>query len=101
MPAKKENKPQGPTTLWLLELIEEYLTINDMDNDGNTFGWLVAQDRTLVQRLRDGGDISITRMDDVLAFMQRPIQSYRTSARLGTRTLKTLKPLTIQPRSIL
>lgn len=100
MPAKREDSEQGPTVLWLLGLIEEYLTINDMDNDGNTFGWLVAKDRTLVQRLRDGGDISITRMDDVLSFMQRPIQSYRTSARTGSRTLKTLKPLTIEPRSI-
>lgn len=100
MPIQKADKKQGKTTLWLLEQIEEFLTINDMDNDGNTFGWLVSKDRTLVQRLRDGGDIAIGKMDDALAFMQRPDTVYRTTTVEGT-VKKTLKPLTIKPRSIL
>lgn len=101
MPIQKADRKQGKTTLWLLTLIEEFLTINDMDNDGNTLGWLIAKDRTLVQRLRDGGDISITRMDDVLAFMQMPVNNYRTSSMRGNPTWKTLKPLTIEPRSLI
>jgi hypothetical protein len=100
MPIRKLDKPQGPTTVWLLGLIEEYLTINEMDNDGQTFGWLSTKDITMVQRLRDGGDITLTKMDEVLAFMQLPVNSYRTSARTGAREIKTLKPLTIKPRSI-
>lgn len=100
MPIKNLDKPQSPIILWLLGLIEDYLTLNEMDNDGHTFGWLVAKDRTMVQRLRDGGDITVTKMDDVLAFMQCPANSYRTSASTGARTIKPLKPLTIKPRSI-
>lgn len=100
MPLKKLDKPQGATAVWLLEQIESYLELNAMDNDGETFGWLVAKDKTMVQRLRDGGDITTGKMDDALAFMRMPINSYRTSARTGARTIKTLKPLNIQPRSL-
>lgn len=100
MPRQKADAKQGPTVLWLLEQIEEFLSVNDMENDGNTFGWLVSKDRTLVTRLRDGGDISITKMDDVIAFMRCPDRVYRTETREGLVVKKTLKPLTIKPRSL-
>lgn len=100
MPIRKDNARQGPTSQWLLGLIEEFLTINNMDNDGNYFGWLVNKDRTLVQRLRDGGDVSITRMDDILAFMQYPATFRRTSAGLGPVNFRILKPLIIKPKEI-
>lgn len=101
MPRQKADNKQGKTILWLLEQIEEFLTLNDMANDGNTFGWLVSKDATLVQRLRDGGDISTSKMDDVIAFMQRPDNVYRTQTAEGTQVKKILTPLTMKPRSIL
>lgn len=100
MPRQKADNKQGPTVLWLLAQIEEFLSVNDMDNDGNTFGWLVSKDRTLVTRLRDGGDISITKMDDVLAFMRCPDRVYRTTTSEGLVVNKTLKPLTIKPKEL-
>lgn len=100
MPIQKTDRKQGPTVLWLLEHIEEFLSVNDMENDGNTFGWLVTKDRTLVTRLRDGGDISVTRMDMVLAFMRCPDKVYRTEASDGSVVKKTLKPLTIKPKEL-
>lgn len=100
MPAKKIDTEQGKTTLWLLELIEEFLTINEMDNDGNAFGWQAIKDRTVVTRLRDGGDVSLTKMDDILAFMQSPAQIYSTRPGGGLAIKKTLKPLTIQPKEL-
>lgn len=104
MPAKTDDAKQGPTAKWLLELIEEFMTINGMDNDGNRFGWLFCGDRTLVQRLRDGGDITTTRMDDAIAFMRNPVNFYRrptpTSSACKSQVIPTaLKPLTIKPRS--
>lgn len=100
MPRQKADAKQGPTTLWLLGLIEEFLTINDMENDGNSFGWLVSEDRTLVTRLRDGGDISITKMDDALAFMRSPVSVYRTKTSEGLVITKTLKPLTFKQKEL-
>lgn len=99
MPIKRLDKEQGPTAVWLVGLIEDYLTLNEMENDGHTFGWLVAKDRTMVQRLRDGGDITITRMDDIIAFMLRPETTYRAKTSEGL-VWKTLKPLIFKPRSI-
>lgn len=98
MPIKNPDKPQGPTTLWLVGLIEEYLTINDMDNDGYTFGWLAAKDQKLVERLRDGGDLTLTKMDELIAFMRNP-HDYRARTS-GGLVWKSLKPLTIEPRSL-
>lgn len=100
MPIKNLDKPQGPTAQWLLGVIEEYLEYNDMENDGRTFGWLVSKDRTMVQRLRDGGDIGLTKMDDILAFMQRPQSVYRAKTSEGLVVWKPLKPLNIKPRSL-
>jgi hypothetical protein len=100
MPRKKAGEVQSDLTLWLLGLIEEYLTLNDMDNDGNTFGWLSIGDVSVVQRLRDGGDVTIGKMVKIFAFMQRPVNSYLTSARTGERVTKTLKPLTIKPKEL-
>lgn len=99
MPRRKEDFQQGPTTLWLLDQLEKYLEFNDMDNDGCSLSRLIADDRSLIQRLRDGGDISITKMDDALAFMQGShVVRIKTSEGL-VETL-TLKPFTIEPRSI-
>lgn len=70
---KNLDKEQGSTAQWLLGVIDQFLDHNDMAPDGCTFGWYVAQDRMLVQRLRDGGDVTLTRMDDILAFMQDPV----------------------------
>lgn len=98
MPTKYERR-QGATILWLLDLIEEFLTLNEMDNDGNSFGWLSSKDRTMVQRLRDGGDITTTRMDDVLAFIKCP-GNHRTATREGLVSMKALKPLIIEPKEL-
>ena len=99
MPKVKDNAHQGPTVLWLLDLIEEFLTINEMDNDGERLGGIVFNDRTLVCRLRNGADLYVTRMDDLLAFMKNPDRSIRVETGEGT-VLKPLKPLNIKPRSI-
>ena len=100
MPAKKIDAQQGPTAKWLLDQIEEFLTINEMENDGCTFGWLLCRDRTLVQRLRDGGDVTLTRMDGAVAFMRNPVSGYRTYAKHGQRTIKALRPLNIKPKEL-
>ena len=98
MPAKYERR-QGATTQWLLGLIEEFLTINNIENDGNYFGWALCKDRTLVQRLREEGDITITRMDDALAFMQNPVGYTRVMTSEGWVKVP-LKPLTIKTKEL-
>lgn len=103
MPAKRPDTVQGPTAKWLLGLIEDFLTANEMDNDGCHFGWILCGDRTLVQRLRDGGDVSTTRLDEAIAFMRNPVNFYRRPTPTASKSLvipKALKPLTIEPRSI-
>lgn len=86
---RKLDRPQGQTAVWLLEQIENFIELNNLDNDGNSFGWYVAKDRAIVQRLRDGGDVTITRMDDILAFMQNPPVSDRRAL---------MKPMKIKRR---
>lgn len=77
----------GQTVEWLLEQIEEFLTINYMQNDGYMFGWHATKDGSLVTRLRDGGDVTTKKMDHLLAFMQNPDKA-------------NLKPLTIKGRKL-
>lgn len=89
-----------PLTEWLLEQIEEFLTINDMDNDGAQFGWLVMHDWKLVTRLRDGKDISVRIFEDVLAFMQKPVTVIPRGNRKGELKPLDLKPITIKRRMI-
>jgi hypothetical protein len=93
-----ENTPT--LTDWLLEHIEEFLTINDMDNDGCAFGWYVMQDRNLVTRLRDGKDISLRIFEDVLAFMQKPVTVIPRGNRKGELKPLNLKPLNIKRRTL-
>lgn len=100
MPIKKTEKVQGPTVRWLLSQIELFLELNEMENDGNNFGWMLCKDGTLVQRLRDGGDINVSRMDEALAFMQNPGRNIRATTSEGLVFMKPLKPLTIKSRSI-
>lgn len=91
MPVKSDA--QGPTALQLLVDIEDFISVNDMDNDGNYFGWLAIKDRTVVQRLRDGGDVSTTKMDAIYDFMQNPADHYRAKASIrGLAKIKALKP---------
>lgn len=82
----KQDRVQGPTAKWLLEVIEEFLTVNSLDNDGCSFGWMMSKDRTIVQRLRDGGDVTTSKMDEILAFIQCPPSS--------------LEPITIEPKEL-
>ena len=100
MPIKKTDRVQGTTILWLLDQIERFLELNELENDGNAFGWMLCKDRTLVQRLRDGGDINVTRMDEALAFMKNPDRSVRSSTREGLVMMKALKPLNIEPKEL-
>lgn len=98
MPAKKDE--QGKTALWLMALIEDFLTINGMENDGNSFGWLALKDRTLVERMRGGGDLSTTKMDKVIAFLRNPDRTYKTVDSEGAVVMKTLRPLTFNPKEL-
>lgn len=99
MPAKPFS--QGETAKQLLVDIEDFMTINDMDNDGNYFGWLAIKDRTMVQRLRDGGDVSTTKMDEIYTFMQNPVAHYRAKASIrGLERIKALKPFNQQPKEL-
>lgn len=86
----KQDRVQGQTAQWLLEVIEVFLTVNNLDNDGCSFGWVLSKDRTLVQRLRDGGDVTTSKMDEILAYMQDP----------GMVNKVPLKPITIQPKEL-
>lgn len=89
-----------PMTPWLLDLIEQFLTINDMDNDGNAFGWYVMHDKDLVTRLRDGKDVSVRIMEASLSFMQNPVTVIPRGNRKGETRPLPLKPLVIKPRSL-
>ena len=96
----KENRIQGPTAQWLLGLIEEYLTINDLDNDGCLFGWALSKDRSLVERLRDGGDVTTSKMDEILAFMQKSGNVTQTGVKNGAIRKIALKPLSIKTKEL-
>jgi hypothetical protein len=96
----KENRVQGPTAIWLLEQIEEFLTINELDNDGCLFGWHLSKDRSLVERLRDGGDVTTSKMDEILAFLQGPVKVIKTGSRHGDIREIHLRPLKIKPKEL-
>jgi hypothetical protein len=96
----KQDRVQGPTAQWLLEIIEEFLTLNELDNDGCLFGWVLSKDRTLVQRLRDGGDVTTSKMDEILAFVQNPVSFASTGVRKGLVRNIPLKPITIKPKEL-
>lgn len=96
----KQDRVQGPTAQWLLEVIEEFLTLNELDNDGCLFGWVLSKDRTLVQRLRDGGDVTTSKMDEILAFVQNPVSFASTGVRKGLVRNIPLKPITIKPKEL-
>ena len=96
----KEERIQGPTTVWLLEQIEEFLTVNQMDNDGCLFGWVLSKDRSLVTRLRDGGDVTVSKMDEILAFLENPVRVVQTGARSGSITKLELQPINIKRREL-
>ena len=96
----KENRVQGPTCVWLLDQIERFFTINKLDNDGCLFGWHLCRDRSLVERLRDGGDVTTSKMDEILAFMQDPVRVIRTGSRGGDIRQFTLKPMKIKPKEL-
>lgn len=96
----KENRIQGPTAVWLLSEIEMFLTLNNLDNDGCLFGWHLSKDRSLVQRLRDGGDVTTSKMDEILAFMQNPVKIIQTGSRRGKIEQIRLRPLIVQPKEL-
>jgi hypothetical protein len=91
-----QNTRTCSTVSWLLAEIENFLTINSMENDGCAFGWYIMRDRSLVSRLRDGGDVTTKKMDDILAFMLNPV----TTTRSGEPKKLNLKPLTITRRQL-
>lgn len=96
----KQDRVQGPTAQWLLEVIEEFLTVNELDNDGCLFGWVLSKDRTLVQRLRDGGDVTTSKMDEILAFVQNPVSFAQTGVRKGLVRNIPLKPIIVKPKEL-
>lgn len=96
----KQDRVQGPTAQWLLEIIEDFLTLNELDNDGCLFGWVLSKDRTLVQRLRDGGDVTTSKMDEILVFVQNPVSFAQTGVRKGRVRNIPLKPITIKPKEL-
>lgn len=92
----------APQTLtqWLLEHIHAFMDLNDMDVEGNQFGWYVMHDKDLVTRLRDGKDVSVRIMEASLSFMQNPVTVIPRGNRKGETRPLPLKPLIIKPRSI-
>jgi|GEM_PF-5495553 len=82
-----------PLTDWLMDLIEQFLTINVMENDGCVFGWYIMRDRSLVTRLREGGDLTTRKLETILSFMQNPI--------MYNGKKLDLKPLNIKRRELL
>ena len=92
MPTKLHE--QGPTAKRLLVDIENFMDLNDMDNDGNYFGWLAIKDRTMVQRLRDGGDVSTSKMDEIYSFIRNPADHYKARVRVrGLAKIEAFKPI--------
>lgn len=90
-----------PLIDWLLEQIELFLDLNDMEPDGCQFGYYIMNDRTLVSRIRDGGDVTTKNMECILTFMQTPATVIHRGNRKGElKPLTHLKPLNIQRRTI-
>lgn len=88
----KEDRQTGPTIEWLLSKIDAFMDINhDQAIDDVSFGWYADKDRTLVPRLRLGGDVTTSKMDKIITFMQNPVTSKRSGL--------TLKPITIKRRA--
>lgn len=88
------DRKQSELAAWLLARIEEFLDRSDMPADGCIFGWHVMKDRSLVTRLRDGGDITTSKLEAITAFMQNPADFNETFARKYR-----LKPLNIKRRT--
>lgn len=89
---EKTEQRENTTAEWLLGQIEAFLDLNDMDANGCNLGWYVMRDRSLVTRLRDGGDLTTRKMELVLAFIQNPVD-YR-----GKKL--TLTPLNVKRREL-
>lgn len=76
MASKKQTKPtKTPAKAQrsrdvLLAMIEQHLaTYVNVTPEG--FGWAAIKDTRLVPRLRDGGDITTGKMDDVLLYLAK------------------------------
>lgn len=95
---KNTAPTKSVTTIeWLLGEIDRFLTINAMENDGCVFGWYVMRDRSLVSRLREGGDVTTRKLEAILEFMQNPVTKDHRSGK--TKRLD-LQPLTITRREL-
>lgn len=99
MPARKQDN-QGPTAKWLIEQIDKFLTVNPvLENDGCVLGYHIGKDRSLIERLRNGGDVFTSRMDEIIAFLTRHDNVIVTRSEGGSEKNVTLTPITIPPRS--
>ena len=93
---QRKERTTGPTVAWLLTQIDAFLDLNDMPGDGCLFGWYAMRDSSLVSRLREGKDVTTSKLDDILAFMQNPSTVTRS---VEPKTLN-LKPLNIKRRTL-
>lgn len=63
------------TAEWLLHNIDRFLD-NNLHNgwmDEEAFGWAACKDSSLVERLRNGGDVRTEKMDLILSFVKNPV----------------------------
>ena len=65
------KKQYSSSIEWLLAQIDSYLSENQ-DVTPECFGWRAMRDTKLVDRLRNGGDITTRKMDKVIRYLANP-----------------------------
>ncbi len=68
----------------LLDHIDQFLEANPHITE-ESFGWFSCKQSNLLERLRDGGDITTRRLDSIIAFMANPVLTHRKDATHGTQ----------------
>ncbi len=67
----KAEKKFASTLEWLIHQIDQYLKINPGVTEA-AFGWAAIKDTGLVERLREGGDVTTRKFDALVRYMSNP-----------------------------
>lgn len=72
-----QPRPQFDSTIQaLLYDIERFLKLNPHISE-ESFGWFSIKQSNLLDRLRNGGDLSTRNLDRVIAYMRAPVTTNR------------------------
>ncbi len=65
------EKKFASTLEWLVDRINSFLKMNKGLTEAS-FGWAAIKDTGLVERLRNGGDVTTRKLDALVRFMSNP-----------------------------